>query len=901
MPQRSRVVIPIVALMLVLMPIVSPPGIIPSSENANGSTSPLDDGPMLSPSLTDLDVQHGVFDPVDIWHTGTAHGFTQYQSGRTDVEPNPSTEVWLPAGAPETYYSAECYDSGFFLIGPGGAVDFGSQAGTLSWWGKWDVTAPHGRWWGQHGNFELRWSSGRIVLDWGTDTTLTGIKSDWVPDQWYFFAITWNETSDFLAFYWGDELTMPQLDASITWTSTVVGLHIQNDIMNSIRRTAYVDGHIDEFRYYDVQRTLVDFRSDYQERLQGTEPGLSHYYMFENDLADAAGGIDLVASGGYTFSPDVFSRLDGWQAEQLEINVMNLRHLYALNGTFESGLPGVNEDWYGDGAYYPSGWLAQRETSNLSGRQRASYDAAEFVMVENEGYFITGTNVSRHYNDTRIFWYQNVSNSRLNELFAFEMNYLYQNGPIGENFTGIFHLRFEVLDGSSVLWNWSTDLVSLEQRQVWNGTGSLPVNMPGAPPTFQIRVMLQIMTSGAYVDIPENDVDLDGDSTNAMFISVLVDDISLVGATRPSCESVGLNVSTAETGPAGVLGSDGTGLAFLNYDSWNRTSIPISFSSNTSVTFDYSAKVSKMKKFHYSLSSSSLDQVGVAYKVESGQSVNLTIFTYFSSYPEAEELGLTMFHPDTWENASIEDPFGDDDPGPVGKGTGYIEIPAGAIDSVGWWIVRMQGPNYAKEIRTQKYLLSGPGWIDEAVFRTGDQIRCQVVVGTSSDYPSRVMSLESVFYLPSNEFWAEAYMSNVTGHILTSESFTFGSYNATVGEWIVSAFWENGSAVAFRHVHLEVYHRLTMFAHSPSIERNLGENFTAAVYIRDQETGEPILNGDAIVVGNWSGGPAVFSPNLAKGWWEADFNTSQIGVGLWVIAINATIPYYEAANCTIDI
>ncbi|MHA2072816.1 MAG: hypothetical protein ACW985_13655, partial [Candidatus Thorarchaeota archaeon] len=207
MPQRSRVVIPIVALMLLCMPFVSPPGIIPSAENANGSTSPLDDSPVLNPSLTDLDVQHGVFDSVDIWHTGTAHGFTQYQSGRTDVELNPSTEVWLPAGAPETYYSADYFGSGFFLIGAGGSADFSSPAGTLSWWGKWDGTAPHGRWWGQDNNFELRWSNAQIILDWGVGSALTGTKSDWMPDHWYFFVISWNETSDHLAFYWGDETT----------------------------------------------------------------------------------------------------------------------------------------------------------------------------------------------------------------------------------------------------------------------------------------------------------------------------------------------------------------------------------------------------------------------------------------------------------------------------------------------------------------------------------------------------------------------------------------------------------------------------------------------------------------------------------------------------------------------
>ncbi|MHA2140246.1 MAG: hypothetical protein ACXADD_02015 [Candidatus Thorarchaeota archaeon] len=875
MPQGSRVVIPIVVLMLLCMPFMVPSG-TPSSFSNSYDSSSNDMIPTVPPySLSDIEAHTGVFDPVDIWHTGAAHGITQYQSGRTDVESNPSTEVWLPAGAPVSHYSADCFGSSFFLIGPGGSTDFSSPSGTLSWWGKWDDAAPHGRWWGQHGNFELRWSSGQIVLDWGTDTALTGTKSDWVPDQWYFFAIAWNETSDFLAFYWGDELNMPQLDASITWTSSVVGLHVQNDIMNSMQRTAYVDGHVDEFR--------------------------CHYYMFENDLSDTAGGIDLIASGSYAFSPDVISLAEGWKAEQLQINVNNLRNLYALNGSFDSGFPGVNEDWSGDGVYNASGWLAQREVLNFYGRQRATYDATGYVILENEGWYNATTSSYQHYNGTRIFWYQNVTNSRLDELFEFDMNYLYQNGPIGYNFTDIFRLKFEILDGSILLWNWSTDLVNTTQRQVWYSTGVIPVNITGAPSAFQVRVVLEVTNQSVYISIPDTDPDLDGSSTNGQLVSVIIDDISLKGAILPSCESANLTVSNAQTGSRGITGLAGSGSTFLNYDSWSLASIPISFSSNSSVSFDYSAKVSKMKRFHYSLSTSSLDEEGVAFTVESGESVNLTIFTYVASYPEAEELGLLVFHPNSWENVSIEDPFGDEYLGPIANETDYFEIPAGVIDSVGWWIARMQGPNYAKEIRTQKFLTSGPGWIDEAVFRSGDRIRCQVTVATASDYPPQVMNLESVIYLPSDEFWATAFMNNMTGFVLTSDTFTFGSYNATIGEWMVTAFWNNGSAVAYGHVHFDVYHQLTMFAHTPSIERNLGENFTAAVYIHDQETGEPILDGAAVVLGNWSYGPASFSPNLAKGWWEADFNTSQIGVGLWVMRINASIPYYENANCTIDI
>ncbi|MFX1471570.1 MAG: hypothetical protein ACFFBM_03615 [Promethearchaeota archaeon] len=904
MPQCSRVAIPVVVFTLVCILFLSPPYHLSLSYGNYESNLSSNYGLEETNLPADMASQSGVLNPVSIHHTGTTHGYTQAQSLRTDVDANPHSEILLPAGAPENYYSADCYDGGFFLVGSGGYADFGSSAGTLSWWSKWDRSAPHGRFWGQDNNFESRWSGGSLVLDWGSDNTFFGVKSDWLENHWYFFAIAWDESADFIGFYWGDESTIPQEDASTyAWTGSIAGLHTRNAVMNSEMKTDSVDGHIDDFRYFTIARSIDDIRGDYMQRLSGEEPGLSNYYTFENDLSDSAGAIDLEASGSYSFSHDTFSVPDGWRAEQLSINVMNLRRLYVLNGSLDSGLPGVNEDWPQgtDGTYYASGWLARREAVYFPGRQRATYDASGHIALENEGYYVSASTAYRHYDETRIFWYQNVNNSMLNEQFEFEFNYLYQSGPIGNHFEGIFELRFEIRNGPLVLWNWSQDLVNISQRQTWYSTGIIPVNLTGAPSSFEARLVMEVTTAGPYVEIQETDSDLDGDSTNGMFVTVLADDISFIGATRPSCESVDLSVSTPQTGGVSITGALGTGSALLDYQSWNESAIPIAFSSNSSVSFDISAKVSEMKRYLLSLASPSLGSEGVSYSVEHDASPNITMFTFVGSYPEAEDLGLFVYHPDSWENITIIDPFGDDDSDTINVGAGYFEVPAGAIDSVGWWIIQMQAPNYAREIRTQKFISPGSGWADDTVFRTGDRIRCQVVIGTASDNPPFVMNLESELLLPTNEFWANAFMNNATGYVLTGESFTFGSYNASIGEWMATAFWENDSAIAFGHVHFEVYHGLTMFAHTPNIERNLGESFTAAVYIHDQQTGEPILNGESVVVGNWSAGPAFFSPNLAKGWWEADFNTSEIGVGLWVIAINATIPYYEDVNCTIDI
>jgi len=125
------------------------------------------------------------------------------------------------------------------------------------------------------------------VLDWGSDSTIQGTKNDWEVNHWYFITITWDEVANSLAIYWGDENNEPILDASMVWSDSVVGLHTENNIMNSIGRVdAQVDGNIDDFRYYSTQRNLTDITEDYLFSSSITDPSLSARYRFENDLSD---------------------------------------------------------------------------------------------------------------------------------------------------------------------------------------------------------------------------------------------------------------------------------------------------------------------------------------------------------------------------------------------------------------------------------------------------------------------------------------------------------------------------------------------------------------------------------------------------------------------------------------
>ncbi|MHA2177119.1 MAG: hypothetical protein ACXAAK_02105 [Candidatus Thorarchaeota archaeon] len=897
--ERSRTVL-LLSIMLVVIPLAVPYGQVPINptttdfviEDSNVSQIPLN-----------LDALSGTLDPVSIEHIGTTPSASEYNIGRTDVEPSPGSEAWLPLGSPGNSFSADC-DGGHFLVGPGGSTDFSSPSGTISLWLKWDLTAPHGRFWGQHSDFETRWSSNSLVLDWGIGTTFQGTKDDWVPNHWYFIAISWDETNDFIGLFWGDTTQEPIMDASTSsWTGNLTGLHTENNIMNSAARaTAQVDGHVDEFRYYSVPRNLEDLISDYNVTLTGTESGLVNYYQFEDDLVDAAGSANLVTVSSSSFSHDVYIGGENWRAEQIEVNVRDLRYLYVMNGSFEEGNPGVNVDWSGDGLYYASGWSTQRRIDSTLGRQRSSYvDASSnYITLENEGYAVGDPIDYNHYNGTSIFWYQSVYNNQSVEDFDFSMNFLYQRGPIGLNFSNIFEFTFEILNGSSVLWNWSIDPTNITQRGIWYTVGPLSVTIPNAPSVFEARLSLKIATPASYIEIPETDVDLDGDSANGQFVTFMIDDVSLVGSNIPTFEEVQLELNLQPVGTLPIIGEYGISSISTNYSYWETATIPLSFTSNASVSFEFSARVSRMTRLYNSSSVTGLEEPGVAYLVEPGERAALSMFSYIPSYPNFGDLGIKIYYPEDWENPTIIDPFGTNVTSQAIINSHFIEIPSGLVDSVGWWKITFESPNYARTFSTQVLEDSGPLWEDSDIFKSNDRIRCEVVLGNAGQLVSSVDDLELTWFLPTGNIWLSEVIDNFNSSTVVSSGTTLGPYNATPGIWTVSVLWSNGSEVAYSYTTFEVRHELTIIANTPNVEVQPGEIFTAAIFVYDQDNGNQIFEGVS-VVGNWSTQEIAFNPNLAKGWFEADFNTSLIGTGRFVLIVSVSMPHYEPGELTINV
>jgi hypothetical protein len=209
---------------------------------------------------------------------------------------------------------------GHMIIGDGTA-NWGSTIGTISFWIKWNSIGN--RPWGQHENMEIRFSGLNMVVDWGAASSITSSTS-FTAGKWYFIAIVWNENTDDLYLYVGDQNSAPAEDAHITgWTDTVSDEGVtQNNFMASKNGVDPTDGHGDDLRYWNFDRTLAEIRSDYDTELTGFENNLRSYFNLNNNFDDMGpDDNDGSVSGSYSFSSDV--PFDAPLTENIRVDVWN--------------------------------------------------------------------------------------------------------------------------------------------------------------------------------------------------------------------------------------------------------------------------------------------------------------------------------------------------------------------------------------------------------------------------------------------------------------------------------------------------------------------------------------------------------------------------------------------------
>jgi hypothetical protein len=209
--------------------------------------------------------------------------------------------VTIEPHTPNTYSLSGT--GGYMLIGDG-TPNWGSPNGTISFWVKWNTVAN--RPWGQHDNMETRFTGSNLVLDWGAAGSLTSSIS-FVAGKWYFIAIVWNQYTDRLYLYVGDQATPPTLNsANNAWVSSVstVGV-MQNNFLASKGGMNPTNGYGDDLRYWNTDRTPAAIQSDYKIEIPGSEANLKSYFKLDNNFLDAGPNHnDGSGVGSYSFSAD---------------------------------------------------------------------------------------------------------------------------------------------------------------------------------------------------------------------------------------------------------------------------------------------------------------------------------------------------------------------------------------------------------------------------------------------------------------------------------------------------------------------------------------------------------------------------------------------------------------------
>jgi hypothetical protein len=592
-----------------------------------------------------------------------------------------------------------------------------------------------------------------------------------------------------------------------------------------------------------------------------------------------------------------------WKATQIEVNVSNLERLYALNGTFDEGFPGVNLNPNGGVSFYPLGWDAYSYDTSTSQYQRASYidQSPSYISVENQGrqYQDEGLlEYYRHYSGTYVLWSQRINSVPSAEDFLFSIDFLYDSGPLGSRYSGDFFLRAVLTDGFTVWPIWEMDPTDLAERDTWFNVDSVPVSFSSLPSTLEIEVGLTIQNQ-MYIDW--DDSDCDGDPGNAKFIRAFFDNVSLVAATPPDFNDVGLQASVQPVGATAITGSAGIGRALLSNSYWESSPITVTLSSSLPVRFDYEARFSHVVRWLNSSHNSVPTDYGVLYSVDFGRSLRLTLYSYIEYHGDYSDFTVRFSHPGDWENATVLDAFSDDVTGQCTIGQASVEIQGSILESLGWWTVSFDAPNYAMNANTQWYNTTSTLWQNEAVFTPGDDIRASFIVGTLDSTPPTINDIDVSWNLPNGSIWSSEQLSGLGGADIFSTNLVLGPYNTTPGDWHFTFLWTNGSEVAYGKADFEVYHSLAVISAFTSIQAELGTNATGAIWLNDADNGNALLDGYATVVGNWSGDSVQFRPNYAKGWWEADFNTTVAGTGNFTVLVNASRPFYEDATSSFEI
>jgi len=620
-----------------------------------------------------------------------------------------------------------------------------------------------------------------------------------------------------------------------------------------------------------------------------------------------------IEQSGYAASENISARTDSyqnlhydlpldtaheWIADEAEVSLWNLEKLYAVNGTFDEGIPGYTVSPAGPLDYYPLGWNATSESGDIDQAQQVSYEqgGTRYVTAQNTAKLTNlGQNQYTHFAGTNVTWFQTFENAPYTDQFLLQYSYLLLQGPLNSSFSGKYALKI-FIDNEIVS---DIDLPTLSNRGTWFDSGVIPVTI-GSPSDF-LTLKIGIVINSTFVTDADLDYDSDGSpdgAINTQFITVYLDDISLIKATPPTPEQVQLEFSTGGEVDA-LTGSPGDYTAsIVNASYWISNPVSVALSSNTSVSFDYKTRLLS-HRFTESKWEPNIASTGVSYSVEHGNSSQLTLYSYVGYLGDYEEPKMTIVYPHDWENVTVSDPFLTPQTGDCIIGDGIIIIPSSVIGYLGWWEVRFESPNYAKSIGVQKYNSVIPEWNDDTIFRIGNSTRTQVNISSATTIPSIVNNVNVTWFFPNGSEWtAESLSGGVDGQV-NGSSHLLLSGASPAGEWYVDVLWSNGTEVACGYTTFEVHHSSNLVGDPEIVETDAGQVITAVVRYSDGDTGSYITDDLTTISGNWSASTKYFIAITENNWWQVSLDTSEIGAGNFIVHVDASRPYYDPASCDI--
>lgn len=582
---------------------------------------------------------------------------------------------------------------------------------------------------------------------------------------------------------------------------------------------------------------------------------------------------------------------NNWSISETRIEVTNLRKLYAVNGTFDDEV-----DPWTNSTYDPS-----------SGQQTQSA-----VWNSTEGY-VTCVNIGKltthpvqddtytHYAGSEILWLQTVTNSPQTNNFSLSFDYRYVSGPVDTepyDFDGDVQLRIHIHTSTYYL-----SIGTGDSRNVWYSISDYPIYIAGAPASFDVKIGLYI----AYDDLVltengdyDDDTEPDG-LINAQKIEVNLDDLEFNSQTPVAFADVNLtlNVEGSTSSIIGVTGGTGTATV-ANTSLWDIDPLEIEVTANDTVSFDYFL-TTYFQRFVNSSWTTDLSKQGVIYSIDAGQSADLEMYTYIVTSSEYENLTLQIGFPADWENVTILDPLQSDITGLCTISSGSIFVPNSLFNRVGWWKITYQSINYATNVSIQIEDNSPGGWTEASLFRPGNSTRTQIEMYTSDVLLDVNSPVDIDWIMPNGTTWASEAITNIADGIANSSTWTFGGSNTSAGQWEVQIFWNNGTELAYGFDTFDLYHSASASVQYPTIETDYGFILSNQIILTDADTGHYLLDESVTITANWSSTIVEFSPNYAKNWWQAEFDTALLDNGLYTVIVDISRPYFDPISAQFTI